>query len=323
LQPVLSVLLCTHNPRADLLSLTLASLSAQTFDARAIDWELIIIDNASAKPLAGRSDIVFPANARIVHESNLGLTHARRRSFFESRGEILVYIDDDNVLAPDYLARSVDRMMSDQLLGALGGRVLPSYETPPPDWFHKTGIELACRDLGLSPLAASWKNMSAADRIYPNCAPIGAGMVLRREAYATYVRECEEDPIRLGLGRRGQDLASGEDNDMVMTILRNGWTVAYDPGLVLTHLIPASRLERDYLRRYAYASNRTWVQVLGVHGICPWSEIAAGTTWLRKARAYLRTQPWRGPVQQIAWAAACGQIDGRARLKGIRPLYQP
>ena len=195
--------------------------------------------------------------------------------------------------------------------------MLPRYEAAPPAWFASTGIGLACRDLGESALTASWKGTALFDRHYPDCAPIGAGMVLRRSAYAIYVEETTSDTIRLALGRRGSDLASGEDNDMVMTMLRSGWKVAYLPELSLVHLIASSRLQISYLRRYAYASNRTWVQVLGVHGIAPWNTVHPATTGLRKLRALLRMRPWRGPVESIAWAAACGLIDGRARLRTI------
>jgi glycosyltransferase involved in cell wall biosynthesis len=315
MQPKVSVLLCTHNPRIELLQETINALAAQSaFDGA---WELVIIDNASDPALGGRDDLLLPKNARIVVEPKLGLTHARRRSFEESSAEILVYVDDDNVLQPDYLATAYAIMKSDSELGAVGGKVLPRYEVQPPAWFAATGISLACRDLGSQTLSASWKHKSQGGRQYPDCSPIGAGMVLRRDAYAAYVKETAEDSTRLALGRRGNDLASGEDNDMVMTLLRDGWTVGYEPELVLQHIIPESRLTKTYLRRYAYSSNRTWVQVLAVHGMTPWSELHPATALLRKARAYVRSRAWRGPVEAIAWASACGLIDGRARIRGI------
>jgi glycosyltransferase involved in cell wall biosynthesis len=312
-----SVLLCTHNPRPDILNKALAALEHQAPLPDGKDWELVIIDNASSVPLSERVDLAIPNRARIVVEPRLGLTHARRRSFEECRAEILVYVDDDNLLEPNYLACALETMSADEALGAVGGRVLPLYEATPPAWFAGTGISLACRDLGGQKLEASWRSTSLDHRTYPDCAPIGAGMVLRRTAYARYVDEVGSDTLRLALGRRGNDLASGEDNDMVMTLLREGWTVAYQPELSLKHIIPESRLTVQYLRRYAYSSNRTWVQVLAVHGIRPWSRIGPSTIPLRKMRALMRMRPWRGPVAEIAWASACGLIDGRAQLQTL------
>ncbi len=321
-KPALSVIVCTHNPRAGYFNETMAALDVQPDLPDGGAWELLIVDNASDPPLAKRSDLRLPSRARVVVEPNLGLTHARRRSFAETSGDILIYVDDDNVLATGYLALAYTILGRDEHLGAIGGKVLPRFEVAPPPWFNATGISLACRDLGGSVLEASW-NAASTMREYPECAPIGAGMALRRAAYRTYIDETAQDAVRLALGRRGHDLASGEDNDMIMTLLREGWAVAYRPELVLTHLIPAGRLEKAYLRRYAHASNRTWVQVLAAHGICPWGAIGPATAPLRKARAYLRMQPWRGPVQQISWASACGIIDGRASIWAARNAARP
>lgn len=139
-------------------------------------------------------------------------------------------------------------------------------------------------------------------------------MAVRRSAYAAYVAAAANDPVRAALGRRGIDLASGEDNDIVMSLLEQGLTVAYLPELRLEHLIPARRLTPDYLARYAYSSNRTWVQVLDVHGIRPWPAAPGWTAPLRKARAYVRNRAWAAPTNRIRWCGACGTIDGQTLI---------
>ena len=311
---IFSVIICTHNPRAEYLAKTLDSIRCQDIPYRQDQWEIVVVDNASHEPLAGRLDMSWHADARTIREDRLGLTHARLRSFHETCGEILIYIDDDNLLGENYLARAVSAFRDDPNLGAIGGKVLPRYEVDPPTWFHEVGISLACRDLGDAKMAADWRDMSPADHKYPECAPIGAGMGIRRAAYAEYVRRASADPVRLALGRRGADLASGEDNDMIMSVLAQGWTVAYLPELQLEHLIPAHRLTQAYLERYAYSSNRTWVQTLSAHGIRPWGPIAPWTAGIRKGRAFFRNRAWSGPVPRIRWRGACGLIDGRASI---------
>lgn len=308
----LSAIICTHNPREAVLAETLAALRAQ--DLAPGLWELIVVDNASAVPLAGRLDVAGFGAARVVREERLGLTHARIRGFREARGETLVYIDDDNVLDAGYLRLALDALRGDPRLGAVGGRSIPRYEVPPPAWFAGLGIDLACRDLGDRSLFADWTGLAPAERTYPVCAPIGAGMAIRRDAYGAYLEAAGADPVRTALGRRGSDLASGEDNDMILSLLGAGWTVAYLPQLRLEHLIPAGRLRPDYLARYAYSSNRTWVQVLDVHGMRPWPPAAPWSTGLRKARAWLACRAWRGQADRIRWRSACGLIDGRALL---------
>lgn len=313
----LSAVICTHNPREDYLARTLDSLRAQEALGDGREWELLLVDNAGDAPLADSVDLAWHPSARVIWEAKLGLSHARFRSYREARGALIVYIDDDNVLDPSYLRLALEAFEADPTLGAAGGKALPRYEVPPPPWFAELGLSLACRDLGDEPLRAAWPGGRSPDGTYPKCAPIGAGMAIRREAYGAYVEAAAADPVRAALGRRGADLASGEDNDMILTLLEQGWSVAYLPGLRLEHLIPARRLSAGYLERYAQSSNRTWIQVLDVHGMRPWPAIAPWTTPLRKARAYLRNRAWASPVNRIRFRAACGQFEGRASL-GLR-----
>lgn len=309
--PVLSVVLCTHNPRRAVLDETLAALRKQKALDRG-DWELIVIDNASNPPLQGSLDLGGYRQARIVVEGRLGLTHARLRGLAEAAGEILVFVDDDNLLDENYLRLAVAALANDPTLGAAGGKSIARYEAPPPAWFDGLGIDLACRDLGDTAQHASWKGVDLAQRSYPACAPIGAGLVIRRAVFQAYATAVADSAGRLALGRRGADLASGEDNDMVMTVLEQGWRVAYLPELRLEHVIPAGRLARNYLANYAYSSTRTWVRVLDVHGISPWKPIDPRSVKLRKVRAYLTQRAWSGPAAYVLWRGACGQFDGRA-----------
>lgn len=310
--PVLSAIICTHNPNAESLAATLDALRAQDLPSTA--WELLVVDNASAEPLADRLDLSWRPAARVVREDTLGLTHARIRGYREARGAFLVYIDDDNILDPDYLRLALEALSADPRLGAVGGKSIPRYEADPADWFAGLGLDLACRDLGDEVIRADWTGLAPEERAYPDCAPIGAGMALRREAYGAYLASAESDPRRTALGRRGADLASGEDNDMVLSLLGEGWSVAYLPQLRLVHLIPARRVSPDYLASYAYSSNRTWVQVLAVHGILPWTPVAAWSAPLRKARAFVMLRAWRAAPDFIRWRGACGLIDGRSLL---------
>jgi hypothetical protein len=309
--PYLSVILCTHNPRRGVLDETLAALRRQ----QPLDeghWELIVIDNASTPPLEGAIDLGSSDGVRIVSEKRLGLTHARLRGLAEAAGEILVFVDDDNLLDLAYLRLAARAMSADRTLGAAGGKSIARYEAAPPPWFGELGIDLACRDLGEIAQYASWKGVEGAQRTYPSFSPIGAGLVIRHSVFAAYASGVEHNAGRLGLGRRGADLASGEDNDIVMTVLETGWRVAYLPQLRLEHVIPANRLTRDYLAAYAYSTNRTWVRVLDVHDIRPWGAIDPRTLQLRKARAYLSQRAWSGPAAYVRWRGACGLFEGRA-----------
>jgi glycosyltransferase involved in cell wall biosynthesis len=300
-----SVLIPTHNPHAGRLGRTLAGLRAQTLPVG--DWELIVVDNGSSVAVA--PDMGWHPSARVVREPRLGLTFARLAGAAAAAAPVLVFVDDDNVLAPDYLARVVEVFAAHPRLGAGGGKSVPEWEAAPGPWVGEFAGPLALRDLGDAEQLADAKTQPG----YPPCSPIGAGMALRAEAWAAYARATAADPDAV-TDRRGGSLASGGDCDIVLHVLAAGWQVGYFPQLALTHLIPTGRTAPDYLARLNHGIAKSWVEVLARHGIRPWPPVARWTVPLRRWRAYFRTRAWAGPAQYVRWRGACGQFEGRALL---------
>src|SRR5690348_12350374 len=100
----LSVIICTHNHRLEYLSRTLEALRVQTLPMA--EWELLLIDNASRSAVAASVNLTWHPNARHIREEVLGLTPARLRGIQEARGKLVVFVDDDNLLDPDYLTNA-------------------------------------------------------------------------------------------------------------------------------------------------------------------------------------------------------------------------
>ena len=299
--PVLvSVVIPTHNPHAGRLARALTALRAQSLPAP--HWETVIVDNASQPSITSVS--AGPDNLRLVREPTLGLTMARRRGLRESRGEFVVMVDDDNALAPDYLERVLAHFAANPRIGALGGRSVPEFEVEPPAWVREFDDLLACRDLGSAPFISAPET-----REYPTFAPIGAGMALRRAAVQRWLEDASSGNLP---DRRGTALTSSGDNDIIFTVLRSGWQVAYFPDLTLTHLIPASRLQPDYLARLNRGIQKSWQQVLLRHGAASWPVIPPWTVPLRQAKAWFAYRAWSSPAARIRWHGACGHFEGRA-----------
>jgi glycosyltransferase involved in cell wall biosynthesis len=308
----LSVVICTYNPRRDYLERTLASLRAQTLPLS--QWEFVLVDNASPEPLEKSVDLSWHPNGRVVREMKQGLTPARLRGLRETSAPLIAYIDDDNVLVPGYFEQALRHFAEKPDLGAIGGKCIAEYEKAPPGWFRSMEGMIACRDFGEAPLMASWKSVPQDKREYPKCSPVGAGMVLRRDAMEAYAKALESDTVRQKLDRTGNSLASGGDNDIVMTTLEQGWSVGYFPELSLQHLIPARRVEESYLARLTEDSTRTWVLVLAAHGVRPWPPVARWSLPLRKARAYVACRAWKGGANYLRFRTACGMFDGRSQI---------
>lgn len=303
-----SVVICSHNPRKENLSRVLNALKEQTLPIE--QWELLLIDNASQHPLVSSVDLNWHPSARHVHENNLGLTNARLRAFREVQADILVFVDDDNLIDSNFLSNVVEIDTRHPRIGAFGGKVVPEFETKPAEWVRKFDRTLAIQDFGDVVLCYE----EVITLRYPAHAPIGAGLVLRKQAAEVYAKSVSNQSSRLSFGRSGKQLTSGEDNDIILTIIKHGWGVGYFPQLRLTHLISADRLTKDYLAKLNYASSRSWVQVLDVHGIRPWKEISKCGVLPRKLKAFFICQPWKSDEAFVRWQGACGLFEGLATL---------
>ncbi len=241
-----SVVICSHNPRADYLTRVLEGLKNQSMPKE--KWELLLVDNASTEPLAGAWDLSWHPQARHIREETLGLSHARLCAIHHFEGEMLVFIDDDNILASDYL--DVAGQLAEQWpqIGVWSGNVNGEYEVPLEKYWEPFLELLAIRKVTRD----RWGNTGEA-------APFGAGMCVRRSVALTYRDQVRNNAARLGLGRRGDAVLGGEDQDIAATSLDFGLGTALFSGLSLIHLIPQRRLTEDYLIKIIRGSETSYV----------------------------------------------------------------
>ena len=235
----LTVIICTHNPRPDYLDRVLAALRQQTLPKD--HWELLVIDNASDRVLASEWDLSWHPQARHIREDELGLTPARLRGIAEARGDVFVFVDDDNLLHQNYLEKALQIAEDHPFIGAWGGTIRGEFEIEPEERTRPLLGYLALREFS-DPL---WSNIPGNLSAYPS----GAGLCVRAAVAREYVRQVSADPRRRKLGRVGELLSSGEDYDLIETGCDLGMGFGNFPGLVMTHLIPRHRLQLDYLIR--------------------------------------------------------------------------
>jgi glycosyltransferase involved in cell wall biosynthesis len=236
----ISVIICTHNPRADFLTRVLEALQQQYLSRD--HWELLLIDNASETILADHWDLSWHPLSRHVREETPGLTPARLRGIKESRGGLLVFVDDDNVLAPDFLKQALKLSAVHPHLGVLGaGALEPEFEVPPPAELLTRLNMFAIRTVP----AAVWSNNP---KDY-SCMPMGAGLCVTRRIAAEYQQLLDRLDVSQVVDRRGAKLFSGGDDLFSWASVGAGLGFGIFPELRVKHLMLAKRLNHAYFLR--------------------------------------------------------------------------
>lgn len=280
-QPQVSVVICAHNaaPRIDE---TLVALAAQ-HGLDGVSWEILLVNNASTDGTGAGAAAAWarlqgdPRRLRIVEEPRPGLLHARQRALQEARAGLICFVDDDNSLAPDYLARAVAVMSTHPHVAAVGG----ACSAPPaerPEWFSR-----------LSQCYAVGEQHPEAGDVTGHTFPLwGAGLTVRVAALEALQRIGFSPALT---GRAGKQALSGDDTEICLALRRAGWRLYYDPNLRLIHRIDPARL--------------TWTRCLRQH-----EGFGAAAPLLD---LYRYVQPG-GPAPALRWAAALAR-EVRPRLR--------
>jgi hypothetical protein len=115
--PLVSVILPTRD-RCDLLPRAVDSVMAQTHR----NWELLIVDDASRDGTAAIIDGLTDPRIRRFAAGGTGVCAARNVAMREARGGLIAYLDDDNIMHPQWLKSVVwgfeQRPEADVLYGA-------------------------------------------------------------------------------------------------------------------------------------------------------------------------------------------------------------
>ena len=250
-------------------------------------------------------DLGWHARARVVREERLGLTNARLCGFAETTGEVVVLVDDDNVLAPDYLEQVVRIAREYPFIGTWSGalelELEPGSPEPPQELRHLLCERIVERDL--------WSN----DPSHFRATPWGAGECVRRSVAQAYAEKVAREPRRRQLDLQGEQLVYGGDTDIAYTGLDMGLGMGVFASLRITHLISRLRCSEDYLLKHHEA--RAYSEVLHhwiEHGTSPQQR-----TDLRGRLGLLFRKLFGNPLERKMIAARRrGLVAGQDHLDG-------
>ena len=238
---------------------------------------------------------------RIVREETLGLTPARLRGIRETTGDLLVFVDDDNVLDPDFLETARRIAVERSWLGAWSGQCRPEFENQPEEWTRRYWGNLCIREFDKD----VWSNLP---RLETTMAA-GAGLCVRRSVAAEYARLHETGARPFELDRTGNSLLSGGDNDLAACACDIGLGQGLMADLKLTHLISKGRTTREYLGGLTEGIYFSAVIIDHMRG-----ETHEVQRYRVRLRDTLRALANRGPHRSIALAVLRGRRKGLAFL---------
>lgn len=147
---LLSLIIPTHN-RAELLPRAINSVLAQTDQ----DWELIIVDDGSTDGTKAAVNHFTDPRIHYVYQDNRQLNGARNTGVANIKGAYAGFLDDDDELLPDHLARLRYAIENDggkhniyrsgELLRrdtkeTVGHNYLNGQDLLPQLWEHPTGL---------------------------------------------------------------------------------------------------------------------------------------------------------------------------------------
>jgi glycosyltransferase involved in cell wall biosynthesis len=277
----------------------LSSLESQTLPKD--EWELILVDNASEPDKTPHPNFSWHPQARLVREEQVGLTPARLRGIKGASGELLVFVDDDNVIDPDFLETALRTAKDRPFLGAWSGQCRPRFEEPPPEWTRRYWGSLAIREFDKD----TWSNVPR----LPDTMPWGAGLCVRREVAKRYLFLHESGERSFQFDRTADSLISGGDNDLAACACDLGFGVGIIAALKLTHLIPPERLTENYLARLAEGIQFSSVLLDCEYGIQRHQRDSLG-----RVADFLRIIRLKNPHRRILRAAFRGRDRAIQRL---------
>jgi len=235
----LDVLIPTHN-RAPTLERCVRSVLSATPTPRLLVHVTVICNGCTddSRDVVRWLQMSYPGMITLLEERRRGKSKALNAAIEATGGDLVGMIDDDEEVAPQWLAVIADAF-TDPHLDFIGGPYVPICDTPLPDWLPDEYLAVVgVVDNGSAPRPYG--------RDFPGILK-GGNAVIRRRALQLVGPYAEH----LGPGSFSR-LFSCEDEDMYWRLLEAHRVGRYYPTLVINHYIETSRLSREYFRRWCF-----------------------------------------------------------------------
>jgi glycosyltransferase involved in cell wall biosynthesis len=239
----LSIIIPTKN-RCQYLQKALLSIEKQKLDQSL--FEIIICDNNSVDETKKISYSFLNKfkNFKYIKTLEPGLHVGRNKGFQEAKGDILIYIDDDVEVFPEWLTTINDIFKDDDVV-LVGGKNLPKWEI-----------------FASNQILEMWKPNKNSDKILDCLSIIDLGNKIR-EISPYYVFGCNFSVRKniiektKGFHPDGMPLEKIEyrgDGETAISdfIKKNGYKTIYHPKASVYHMVPEERLTVKYFKKRGF-----------------------------------------------------------------------
>ncbi len=251
-----SIITCTHNPDLFIFERLVKAVNALKI-RDGVDFEWIIVDNKSDVPVEKidfvQNYVLNSERFKIIREPIPGLTNARITGVNNSKGDWIIFFDDDNEPRPDYLINLfslINKIDNVKCWGPgvvtvefTGGRV--------DDWLQSKKFIFQEKSIegNLFDNANHWVDFY----------PAGTGLVIKKEMLENYISKVNNGDYTL-TDRLGEELSSGGDTQIVFNVIKNGFYAGVSDLLVVNHIINEKKRTFRYMKKLFYTTNSCYLK---------------------------------------------------------------
>jgi len=225
---------------------------------------LVVIDYCPALEVLARDFFGADRVRVLTNSAHQGLSGARNTGTSAASGDVVVFLDDDAVAQPGWLAEHARHYLNSDVIG-VGGLIVANWEEARPPWFPpEFGWVVGCSYVGQPAVTSEVRN------------PIGANMSFRRSLLMGV------GGFSSSLGRVGTTPRGCEETELsirVAAAFPHG-RILHEPRAVVHHHVPASRGRWSYFRRRCWSEGLSKADVSRLSD--PRRALAAERTYVTK-----------------------------------------
>jgi GT2 family glycosyltransferase len=290
--------------RAVELERTLHSIFATGYEP----IEIVVVEN---RPPSRRTRRVVAQEfaeqpVRYVEEPRRGGSSARNAGLAHTQGEIVAFTDDDVVVDRDWIRTFLHAFERNSNVACVTGRIL---QLSPPTALQKLFGDFSVFDKGAQLRTFRLPESRAELPLFPYVAGhvgSGANIIMRREVA---LNVGGFDPA---LGP-GTPAVGGEDLDLFIRLVQDGFSIVYDPSVIVFHDDPDSVRElRGHAYRYGMGLTAMLTKHLlrGPHRFQLLRAIPAGVSYLLDPGSRKNIQKSSDYPKTLKALEYCGMVIG-------------